>query len=284
MALLTLKAPAYEPVTVAQLISYGHIDPNEDQAFLGMLITSAREWCEAFCERAFVFQTKRLLMDFFPGYIDMKMAGQKVSSPFVSGSNAVLVGIRYAIVLPWPIVRNLITLQYADPNDGSMRPLTPGTDFIIDIDSQPARLTPMFGTMWPVARVNVNAVQVDYLTGFAGPITVGMTAGSAGLDSDFNFLPRDIGSPISIPNAAAGGKTPLTATIVAVDLNGNATLNQAAGATVAGQTTTFGTIPMSIQLAILALAQQYYERRLPATDDIPMGVKAFLWPYRDLRF
>jgi hypothetical protein len=294
MALLTLKAPAAEPVSVAQLIGYGHIDPNEDQAFLGMLITAAREWCEAFCERAFMFQTKRLLMDFFPGYIDMKTAGQKVSSPFVSGANAVLVGIRYAIILPWPFVRNVITLQYQDPNDGSMQtmnPVTPttgspttGNQYIVDLDSQPARLTPVFGNMWPVARVAVNAVQVDYETGFAGALTVSMTAGSAVLDSDFNFLPRDIGQPISIPNAATGGKTPLTASIAAVDANGNATLDQAAGASVIGQTTTFGTIPMGIQLAILALAQQWYERRLPDTADIPPGVTNHLWPHRDLRF
>jgi hypothetical protein len=294
MALLTLKAPAAEPVSVAQLIGYGHIDPNEDQALLGMLISSAREWCEAFCERAFMYQTKRLLMDFFPGYVDMKLAGQKVSSPFVSGANAVLVGIRYAIILPWPFVRRIVTLQYQDPNDGSMQTMTPVTpstaspsitnQFIVDIDSQPARLTPTFGNMWPVARVAVNAVQVDYQTGYAGPIAVSMTAGSAALTSDMTFLSRDIGQPISIPNAAAGGKTPLAATIVAVDASGNATLDQAAGASVSGQTTNFGAVPNSVQLAILALAAQWYEQRIPDKDDVPEGVKASLYPFRDLRF
>jgi uncharacterized phiE125 gp8 family phage protein len=260
MALLTLKAPAYEPVTVAQLISYGHIDSNEDQAFLGMLISAAREWCEVFCARAFVFQTKRLLLDYFP-----------------------LAGIGYAIVLPWPMVREVLVLQYQNANDGAMIPLEPGTDFILDIDSQPARLMPLFGHIWPVARVVANAVQVDYMTGFSGPIIVGMTAGSPLLDSPFNFLPRDVGQPISIPNAAAGGKTPLAALIAAVDIDGRATLDQAAGATVAGQTTTFGAVPISIQLAILALASQWYEKRLPDDADIPFGVKALLYPYRDLR-
>ena len=283
MAFLTISPPSAEPVTVAQLMSYGHIDSNEDPAFLGMLITAAREWCESFCERAFMFQTKRLMMDFFPGYIDMKLAGQRVSSPFVSGANAVLVGIRYAIALPWPIVREVIALQFQDPNDGSVNVMVPGTEFIIDLDSQPARLTPMFGQMWPVARVAANAVQVDYVTGFAGPITVGMTAGSAVLASPFNFLPRDIGAPISIPNAAAGGKTPLQTSIASVDLDGIATLADPAQAMVTGQTTSFGSVPISIQLAILALASAWYEKRLPDDSDIPFGVKAFLYPYRDLR-
>jgi hypothetical protein len=283
MAFLTLQAPSSEPVTVAQLMSYAHIDSNEDPAFLGTLIASAREYCEAFCERAFIFQTKRLLMDFFPGYVDMKLAGQRVSSPFVSGSNAVLVGIRYAIALPWPLVREVIRLQYQDPNDGSFRIMQPGVDFNVDIDSQPARLTPIFGTMWPVARVTTNAVQVDYVTGFAGQIQVSMTAGSAAIDSPFNFLPRDLGQSIAIPNAAAGGKTPLIGTIATVDAYGNATLNQAAQATATGQVTNFGAVPAQIQQAIMALASYWYESRLPNSEDIPFGVKSHLWPYRDLR-
>lgn len=283
MAFLTIQAPSSEPVTVAQLMSYAHIDSNEDPAFLGMLITSSREYCEAFCERAFMFQTKRLLMDFFPGYVDMKLAGQRVSSPFVSGANAVLVGIRYAIALPWPLVRQVLALQYQDPNDGSMRTMQPGVDFLIDVDSQPARLTPVFGTMWPVARVCANAVEVDYVTGFAGPIQVGMTAGSAVIDSPFNFLPRDLGQPISIPAAAAGGVTALTGRIIAVDANGHATLDQVAQATATGQITNFGSVPSQIQTAILALATYWYEKRLPDNDDVPAGVKAHLWPHRDLR-
>ena len=74
-------------------------DTSQDDV-LTALNMAARSFCETITHRRFVQQTWRLLMDFFPGYIDLKLAGQKVSSPFVSGSNAVLVGIRYAIVLP----------------------------------------------------------------------------------------------------------------------------------------------------------------------------------------
>src|SRR5581483_698888 len=77
---------------------------------------AARIWCEVYTQRRFVKQTWRLLMDFFPGYIDLKLAGQKVSSPFVSGSNAVLVGIRYAILLPYPPVASLVSFTYQDAN------------------------------------------------------------------------------------------------------------------------------------------------------------------------
>jgi hypothetical protein len=282
MGFLTLKQPAIEPVTAAQLIAYGKLDPNESVSILTTLLTAARLWCEAFCERAFIFQTKRLLMDFFPGYVDFKMAGQRVSSPFVSGSNAVLVGIRYAIALPWPSVRQVIGFQYQDAN-GNYTVMRPGTDFTADIDSQPARLTPLFGQMWPVARVIVNAVQVDYLTGYAGPIAAGITQGSAVVNSSFVFLPRDVGALLTIPGAGAAGAD-LVSAITAVDANGQATIADTAGTTVPNTTaTSFGNVPEQIQLAILALAYYWFEKRIPDASDIPDGVKVSLWPYRDCR-
>jgi hypothetical protein len=282
MGFLTLKAPAIEPVTTAQLIGYGHIDPNEDQGLLSMLITSAREWAEEFTKRAFVFQTKRLLMDFFPGAVNPALVGDSFTTPFVWGPNSAMIGIQYAIRLPWPLVRQVLALNYKDPN-GVTVTMQPGVNFVVDVDSQPARLTPNVGTYWPVAYIIPNAVWADYVTGYAGPITVGINQGSKTLNSTFNFLNRDIGAPISIPNAGAGGNSPLNTTIATVDANGNATVADAALATALAQSTNFGAIPFSIQQAILALAAQWYEKRLPDTNDIPAGVKALLWPYRDLR-
>jgi len=288
MAFLTLVQPAQEPVTAAQLVNFGRLSSNlatADAALIASLITAAREWCESYCERAFVFQTKRLEMDFFPGYVDFKLAGQRVSSPFVSGANAVLVGIRYAIALPWPQARQVVNFTYIDPN-GNLQTMELGESYLADLDSQPARITPNVttGQMWPVARVQPNAVTVDYLTGYWGSIPVSMTNGSAVLTSTFIFLPRDVGAAISIPAAVAGSPaTALATTIASVDVNGVATLAVAATASTGAQTTSFGVMPMSVQLAIMLLALQWYENRIPDMNDIPLGVKALLYPYRDLR-
>ena len=91
-----------------------------------------------------------------------------------------LVGIRYAIALPYPRVRWIVSFQYQDQN-GEVQEMTVGVgqgQYNEDLSSQPARLTPPFGQMWPVARVITNAVQVDYATGYGGNITIGMTASS----------------------------------------------------------------------------------------------------------
>jgi hypothetical protein len=284
MALLTLVQPTQEPVELFWMKNYLRLDSGftADDLLIGSLITAAREWAENFCERAFVFQTKRLLMDFFPGYVDFKLAGQRVSSPFVSGSNAILVGIRYAIALPWPQVRSIAVFQYQDQN-GDPQAMVAGTDFIQDLDSQPARLMPLFGAMWPVARVVANAVQVDYVTGYWGSIPVAVTDGSAVVSSSFTFLPRDVGSPIAIPGANPG--TPgsvLNTTIASVSDGGVATLAVAAGAA-ASASINFGVLPHSIRNAILLLVSHWYENRDPDQQEIPFAVKALLYPYRDLR-
>jgi len=223
------------------------------------------------------------MTDFFPGYIDMKIAGQKVSSPFVSGANAILVGIRYCFQLPYPPVQALVSFNYQNANgqvtseqqgptviasisnpsgnpivigcatnhnliSGStvtiagnaalvtallnqpsqvvtvVDPVTlqfngslgtgsgiagggtvTGLNFILDLQSQPARLTPVFGQMWPVARVVVNAVQITYQVGMATPIGISCASGSAALGGYVSFTAANVGQPISIPGAGPNG-------------------------------------------------------------------------------
>jgi hypothetical protein len=172
MPLLTLTPPAAEPVALAELKSFMRIDPSDNgqDDLITSLAIAARDWCENFTQRRFITQTIRLETDWFPGYVDSKLVGSKVSSPFVSGANSVLVGIRYAIVLPYPPVQEITTFSYLNAN-GSTTTMTAGTDYIADLDSQPARLTPPFGQVWPVARVQINAVKVDYKVGYGDDAT-----------------------------------------------------------------------------------------------------------------
>ena len=283
MALLTLVPPASEPVTVVQQKLFARVDFPEDDTLWPVLIASAREWCEVYCQRRFLLRTMRLLMDFFPGYIDFKLAGQKVSSPFVSGSNAVLVGIRYAILLPYPRVRAIEQFSFQDENGQPVQMLA-ATDYIQDLASQPARLMPNFGNMWPVARVVANAVQVDYLTGYGGNVPVTMTAGSAAITSSFTFYPSMVGLALTVPGAGPSAAA-LTTTIASVDGSGNATAEDDAATAVTKAIAYLGEpVPDAVQIAIMRLALYYYENRNYAPDaDFLKSVKGQLAPYRDLR-
>lgn len=287
MALLTLVPPASEPVAFADVKQFARVDYSTDDMLWASFIASARNWCEVYCQRRFVLQTMRLLMDYFPGYIDSKLAGQKVSSPFVSGANAVLVGIRYAIQLPYPRVRAVIKFQYQDANAVTQQ-MTVGGDsgqYAKDLSSQPARLTPPFGQMWPVAQVIPNAVQVDYATGYGGKFAgVGLAQG-AKLITGITFPQDYAGLALCIQNAGTGGNAPLNTTIASIDNNGNATTGDAAVAAVTAADAWLGDpVPQDIQVAIMRLAAYYNDNRNLAPDDkFINSVKRMLSPFRDLR-
>ena len=284
MGLITLVEPAQEPVLVADMKNYLRLDSgfSDDDALIGSLIVAARRWAEEYTQRRFIYQTVRLYLDFFPGYVDMKLAGEKVSSPFVSGSNAVLVGIRYAIALPLPTVRAVTAFQYQDQNGGSQT-MVAGTNYFEDVQSQPARLTPPFCQMWPVARVIANAINVDYIVGFGGPVTVATTASSAVLGGSAIFYPEDVGRGISIPGAGVSGAA-LVTTVSSVT-NGVATLAAPAQATIGSASAWLGQQPPDlVKIALMLLVSRWYENRIPDDTNIPMAVKSLLGPYRDLRF
>lgn len=292
MAINLLIPPAVEPVSLAELKEYLRVDAGDtsQDSVLTALEMGGRAWVEEYLGRRLVKQTLRLLIDFFPGYIDMKLAGSKISSPFVSGSNAVLVGIRYAVLLPYSPVLELVAFIYQNANGQvtsmitgpaaiasvsnlNAQPLqlitaTPhglqtgagvvlggnqtllnflggqifqtvtvlgpetlllngtvgdgvtslpgggavtGYNFVYDLQSNPARLMPVFGQMWPVARVVANAIRIDYTVGYAVPLVLSSTGSPPDLNeveaSDYVFQATDIGRPISIPGATPNGGT-----------------------------------------------------------------------------
>ena len=212
MALNLITPPTLDAVSLAEFKEQLRVDigdTSQDNVLIGHL-KAGQSFVEGFLNRKCMQQTWALLIDFFPGYIDLKLAGARVSSPFVSGSNAVLVGIRYAIVLEFPPVQSILNFEYQDAN-GNVTVMNPGTDYIIDIQSNPARLTPPFGKMWPVARVVVNAVQIQYTVGYAIPLVVSTQGSPPNLNKIsaivYSFIASDLGRPISIEGAGVNSGT-----------------------------------------------------------------------------
>jgi hypothetical protein len=291
MALLCINPPLVEPVSLSELKEMLRLDPTDTSQdnVLASLNVAARGWCETLSQRRFVQQTWRLLMDFFPGYIDMKLAGSKVSSPFVSGSNAVLVGIRYAIVLPYPPVQQIALFQYQDAN-GNVTPMVQGTSYSADLASQPARLTPPFGQMWPVARVLPNAVQVDFQVGYATPMQLDVTAdGTVQLTGGHGgFTAANIGQPMSI--AGVGPDLGTLNTVVQSVTGPVAALRDqpaAARTNVTALLVNYG-IPAHWEIAkngIKFLVNSWFVRRMPSFDVATRdAMRSVLAPIIDRRF
>lgn len=286
MALNLISGPAVEPVSLAELKEFMRIDAGDSSQdnTIATLAVQARAYCEKFSCRRFVQQTWELSLDFFPGYIDLKLAGQKVSSPFVSGSNAVLTGIRYALVLPFPPAKSIVSFTYQNAN-GQVTSMTEGTDYVADLLSQPPRLAPPFGSMWPVARVTLNAISIQWTLGYALPIALSVAANAKAI-TGYAFAATDAGCPISIPGAGPGGAA-LNTIVASVDDGGAGTLRDAASTAVSngaallvdnGNADDWETI----RGAIKSMTLGDYERRLPRKV-IENSIDNMLWPIRDKR-
>jgi hypothetical protein len=368
MALICTSPPLVNPVSIQELKSMLRIDQGDttQDDVLTSLNVAATSMCESIAQRKLVQQSWTLMTDFFPGYVDWKMIGQKISSPFVSGSNAVMVGIRYAFLLPFPPVQTLNTFVYLNANGQTTSMITgpfniasvtntlnqpvqivtaephglesnasvtisgntalialcsgvanqqinvlddvtlllpyvtgtgssitatgqvTGFNFVEDLESQPARLMPIFGQMWPVARVIANAVQINFTLGYASPVQVTTSANSATLGTA-TFTAVNIGQPISIPGAGPGGAT--LNTIIQSVSGGVGTMRDVATTAIAQPSTAllvnYGS-PQHWELAKTAikfLVNSWFVNRLPSYDSATRDcVKAILGPVMDYRY
>lgn len=124
-----------EPLTLQEVKSHLRIDGNYDDALLSSCITSARMYFESQCEISIASQELLLALDSFDDII----------------------------YLPRGPVQSIEDIGYADSENNQQYM----DDWIEDLVSNPARITPAFGQSWPATAEVVNAVQVSYTTGYS---------------------------------------------------------------------------------------------------------------------
>jgi len=135
-ALKLITAPAEEPISLEEVMAHCRIDALDDSSMLGTLITAARQEAEKITRRALVTQTWELVLDCFPA----------------------------EICLPLPVLQSVTTIKYID-TDGTEQTLL-NTTYQVDTDSQPGRIIPAYGQIWPSTREQLNAVRIRYVAGY----------------------------------------------------------------------------------------------------------------------
>lgn len=143
--------PAVEPITLAQAKNHLRVDIADDDALIQTYITAARQACEAFIHGSLITQTWRVSYDGFPD------------------------DFRAGIWIPVEPLQSVSSFEYWDQNYTltTMTAATPGpgpflaTDYILDTDSEPARLVLPPNNAWPgVSLWPVSPIQVTVVAGF----------------------------------------------------------------------------------------------------------------------
>jgi len=104
---------------------------------INAIIRTVRHAAEGYTRRALVTQTWDMKLDSFPCW---------------------------TIYVPKPTLQSVVSITYVD-TDGNTQTLA--TDqYLVDTNSTPARITPVFGGIWPVTRWQNNAVTVRFIAGY----------------------------------------------------------------------------------------------------------------------
>jgi len=159
MPLQLVSPPAEEPVSLADAKLHLRVDFTDDDALISALITAARQAAETITGRQIVTARWKLVLDSFPG---PSLMGVPAGSPFTLPGHAIL-------ITKCP-VQSVVSIQYLDM--ASTLQVMPATDYALDLACEPARVTPVFGKIWPITLPQIGAVSVTFDTGYGAAAAV----------------------------------------------------------------------------------------------------------------
>lgn len=145
MSRTLVTAPAAEPLTLADAKGFLRVDGADEDALITALVVAARRAGEAFTGRAWITQTWRLSLDFFPSRGD--------------GG-----GARGALELPLPPLQSVASVTTYDDADTPSVFAAAGT--FVDTASTPGRLVLRRGQTWPSALRVAGAIEIEFVAGY----------------------------------------------------------------------------------------------------------------------
>jgi uncharacterized phiE125 gp8 family phage protein len=155
-SLAVATQPTVWPVSLADAKAHLRvIDNTDDDDYIVSLIATATQWCEDFCDRTFADQQYTVAFDDWPAHrIELPRPPVRLNATAASAT---------------------VTISYVD-TAGATQTLTwsqSGTQqFRLDRDHVPALVYPLYLASWPAARLDDKALQITYLAGYGGAMSV----------------------------------------------------------------------------------------------------------------
>jgi len=137
MGLVQTSPPAVEPIGVADVKLASRVDFSDEDALFPLFIGAARRYAEMYTGRSFITQSWKLTLDHFP---------------------------RHPLLLEKGAVQSIESITYL-AMDGTLQTM-PVTDYVADLSNPLARVTPVFGKIWPVPMPQIGSVSVSYTAGY----------------------------------------------------------------------------------------------------------------------
>jgi uncharacterized phiE125 gp8 family phage protein len=159
MPMQLITPPAGEPISLAEAKLHLRVDFDDDDSLIQVLISAARQAAETITNRQLVTARWRMVLDSFPGPSLMGVPeGQTFTLP------------GHAVLLPKSPVATVVEIRYLDMA-GAWQ-VMPAANYTVDCACEPARITPVFGQIWPIALPQIGAVSVIFDAGYGNASAV----------------------------------------------------------------------------------------------------------------
>ncbi len=145
LSLTRQTPPSVEPVTVAEAKAHLRVDTSNDDAYIGTLITAAREWCEQYLDRTLIHTQWAMRLDRFPP--DSLQPIDLPKPPVVTSGTATAVSVTFT------------------SETGSTATLTTA-QYRVQRFETPGRVTTVYGGTWPASREDNDAVVIQWWAGY----------------------------------------------------------------------------------------------------------------------
>lgn len=137
MSLKIVTPPTTEPISLSEMKTFSRIDSDTEITIMETMIVAARQEAEKITRRQLITATWDYRLDSFPDII----------------------------YLPLSPLQTVSSVKYLDYS-GTEKTLVLNTDYLVDSYSEPARITPCYGQVWPITYPVVNAVRIVFVAGY----------------------------------------------------------------------------------------------------------------------
>lgn len=142
MSITIVIEPTEEPITLAEAVAQVSGYGTAHDTTLTAMIVAARRHVEARLQRGLITQTRALRLDGFPQVLKLREG----------------------------LLQSVTSITYVD-SDGATQTLAAAA-YQVDRYSDPPRIKPAFGSVWPSTRDQLNAVTVTYVCGYGAAAAV----------------------------------------------------------------------------------------------------------------
>lgn len=154
-----------EPATLAEAKQWARVEYGDDDSLVSDIVQAARELAEGpELKRALMLQSRCIYFMGFPwsgGYFNRLIRSMGPNPWWLPTAQGI-------IMLPYPPLQQVTSIQYVDPSSGNLLTIDPA-QYLFTSNSTPGRVQPQYGAVWPLARPVIDSVRITFSCGY-GPM------------------------------------------------------------------------------------------------------------------